>query len=453
MLTDSACMRAWLKLERPDRRMTLQPDAVISVLEDLGIPITDQLIDRVQSALASIDERSDVVTLIDLAEGRPPTPGRDGRVNWKVPSPRGRTTRTDRSGPPERGVIVQTGEVIATVDEPTAGEAGVDVFGKAVPASVGRPVSLQPGQGVAYGNDHSELVAETSGRMRLDGQTLSVKPVCEIDGSVGIVTGDVDFPGSVVIHGSVQPGFRVYAGGSVEVFGNVESATIDCDGDLLVHGGINGKGKGSIRCGGSLRARFLNGVKLQVARDVEVHSSIIRCDVVVGGEVRIEREGITASRVICRGDVHSPVIRSRKLNDTVIEVGVDEEMALRRREVRHEIVDVRRQRNSTRYRLGVLVREPERINEFEPKRREALAARLERYRELVVRYDKLLLQLEGLVAEGRYLLQTRIYVDRRISRGTLVRIARAQMYFRSDRVGPLELSANPQGTEVQITRP
>ena len=142
VLTDPACMRAWLKMERPDRQTILQPDALINVLEDLGIPITDQLVDRLRSALASIDERSDVVTLIDLAEGRPPTPGRDGRVNWKVSPPRGRTPHVDWSEPPEHSVIVETGEVIATIDEPTAGEAGVDVFGKAVPASAGRPVSL-----------------------------------------------------------------------------------------------------------------------------------------------------------------------------------------------------------------------------------------------------------------------------------------------------------------------
>ena len=62
-----------------------------------------------------------------------------------------------------------------------------------------------------------------------------------ITGDIDFETGNVESMNAIKILGSVQPGFRVTAGGDIKITGSVMSASAISEGNLVVLGGTTGK--------------------------------------------------------------------------------------------------------------------------------------------------------------------------------------------------------------------
>ena len=70
---------------------------------------------------------------------------------------------------------------------------------------------------------------------------LAVYPTREIHGDVDYSTGDIRYPGTVYVLGSIKSGFNVTAEGSVVIEGHVENkVSIRAGGNLAVRQGIAG---------------------------------------------------------------------------------------------------------------------------------------------------------------------------------------------------------------------
>jgi hypothetical protein len=101
-----------------------------------------------------------------------------------------------------------------------------------------RPGRTCPPEGTLY--------AEIDGQFTREGGSGSVLPVFEVPGDLDMKTGDVDFFGTVMIHGHVQDGFTVKAGGNVFVMGTVGEARIHAGGQVIVGAGSR-EGEGGAR--------------------------------------------------------------------------------------------------------------------------------------------------------------------------------------------------------------
>ncbi|PKL02014.1 MAG: DUF342 domain-containing protein, partial [Synergistetes bacterium HGW-Synergistetes-2] len=140
--------------------------------------------------------------------------------------------------------IVHTGDIIARVRPPQEGVEGADVYGQPLPPRRAAPFRVKFGEGVIVSEEDGTtevLTARDVGQPVFRGSELDVLPVLEVPGDVDILSGDIDFIGTVVVRGSVTEGFSVKAGRDVSVSGSAFNASIEAAGSCIVEGGIVGE--------------------------------------------------------------------------------------------------------------------------------------------------------------------------------------------------------------------
>ncbi len=172
-------------------------------------------------------------------------------------------------------INVEPDQEIGRILPPTAGTPGKTVRGKPLPAEPGTPLVLKLGQNVRCGGDAGDILfAEIHGRVRQDGDTVHVVEEYVVDGDVDFSIGNIRFNGFVEVRGDVLDGFQVSASKGLKITGNVGACRLVSHGNIEFCG-MDGQGKGSILCGGSLNAHF-------------IHDSVIECwgDMLVDVELR-----------------------------------------------------------------------------------------------------------------------------------------------------------------------
>lgn len=174
--------------------------------------------------------------------------------------------------------LVDEGQVIATYNEPVDGANGMTVKGKLLIAKRGRPLPPLVGKGFERSEDGKTYTAITTGKIEMKNNRIMISDVHEVNGDVGLTTGNIDFRGDVIIHGNVPTGAVIRATGSITIDGTVEGALIDAHKDVIIRGGMLGKGRGTIITKGSLIAKFLEYTKVKANGSITT-DSLINCDI------------------------------------------------------------------------------------------------------------------------------------------------------------------------------
>lgn len=174
--------------------------------------------------------------------------------------------------------IVEEGQVIATYYDPVDGANGMSVKGKLLIAKRGRPLPPLMGRGFERSEDGKTYTATMTGKIEMKNNRIMISDVHEVHGDVGLATGNIDFRGDVIIHGNVPTGAVIRSTGSVTIDGTVEGALIDANKDVIIRGGMLGKGRGAIITKGNVIAKFLEYTKVKANGSVTT-DSLINCDV------------------------------------------------------------------------------------------------------------------------------------------------------------------------------
>ncbi len=169
--------------------------------------------------------------------------------------------------------LVKKGEALAKRVPENPGTPGKNILGEILPAGVKDIRQFKPGESII--EKEGTLYAASLGRFEIREKVMSVNETLEIAGNVDYSTGHIAFPGDVIIHGSVSDGFRVAAGKSIFVKQTMDVSQVLSHGDLVVEGGIKGRGEALIRVSGRISAKFIENAS------VEAH-----------GGIRIEKSGI-----------------------------------------------------------------------------------------------------------------------------------------------------------------
>ncbi|MGC8778459.1 MAG: DUF342 domain-containing protein, partial [Candidatus Caldatribacteriaceae bacterium] len=153
-----------------------------------------------------------------LAEGIRPQKGKDGEVLLLFEEEVRRELKEDEEGRINffdflRVPQVAPGEKIAELLPPEAGTPGKDIFGREVPAPFGKPAKIVVGKNVELAPDGSSAIAKVAGRPVVVGKAISVLPLFEVEGDVGVGTGNLSFVGSILVRGNVESDFMVEAEG------------------------------------------------------------------------------------------------------------------------------------------------------------------------------------------------------------------------------------------------
>ena len=126
------------------------------------------------------------------------------------------------------------------------------------------------------------LVAQVS-RTALFAEPVTPEPRAErleFVGDVNLGGGPIRHDGDVRVHGCIRKGTRLYAAGGIHVLGDVETAFLDAEGDVIIAGGLLGTARSR---GGSVACKFAQGARLDAPRgDVTVRESAMHTHIRAG---------------------------------------------------------------------------------------------------------------------------------------------------------------------------
>jgi len=267
---------------------------------------------------------------IVAAEGTRAHDGADARIAYQFKRDRETVTLKEKDGRVDFKEVSQienvvAGQLLARKIPAEPGEAGMTISGTVIPAKPGRDAEIQIGKNVKLSEDGLTATSEINGQVLVLAGRISVEPIYTISGDVNLRTGNVLFLGTVVVRGSVEDDFSVKAAGNIEVFGSVGKCTLDAEGDIIVHQGIAAKSEGSVRCGGSVYAKFIQHARVQAGANVLVTDGIIHSLVDANRTILCQgrRAQIVGGRLRASEEINSKILGSVAGTETVLEVGYD----------------------------------------------------------------------------------------------------------------------------------
>ena len=270
-----------------------------------------------------------------IAQNIAPKNGTDGRIEFFFDVERKlwpRVAQDDQVDYKKVSVVnnVSKGEKLCRRHPPSEGEPGETVTGKLIAPKPGRDEPLPQGPNTKPSpDDPNLLISCLEGHVFLNRSNLvEVQPGLEIKGDVDYSTGNIQFKGSVRVHGDIKSGFEVKAGGDLDIDGCVEDAMIRADGDVLIKKGFIGRGKGSIQAGGNVTVGYVKSQKINCSGNLNISGEFLYSKAVVDKDILLHREkGIIIGGVIeAGGSIEASKIGNSQFVTTKVVAGSKEKL-------------------------------------------------------------------------------------------------------------------------------
>jgi uncharacterized protein (DUF342 family) len=271
------------------------------------------------------------------AKGDAPENGRDAVIDYKIDlnvlKPRAIGDKVDMK---ELGSVINViqGQEIAEKHPPVQGRDGMSLMGKRIPAYNGKDKNLPSGRGLVISEDKRHLYAEVDGNVLIKGGKLSVNQVFEVKGDVDYSVGNIDFIGSVMIHGAVREGFEVNSGGDMLVDGVVEGAALKSEGNMTIKIGVRGTGKATLTARGDVSAGYIDQAKVRSGGNISVAEAILHSDIGARGEITAigsKKGQIVGGTIRAGSEVLCEILGSEMGTRTEVVVGELPELAEERK--------------------------------------------------------------------------------------------------------------------------
>lgn len=244
-----------------------------------------------------------------IADGRPAVHGQDASLDLKFSPTNAGLPVEDEHGCVDYHELsltqnVKQDDLLCVIVPPVRGMDGYDVTGMILPAKQGNVIQNILGQNVHYDEDGVSVYADCDGEVSFYDGKIHVSPVLEIRGNVDYSTGNIDFLGTVVIHGNVTQGFSVKAAEDIKVKGFVEGASLNAGHDIILAQGVNGGMKGEIEAGDTISALFAENVTLRARGDIRI-GLLMNCNAQAVNSI-VVRNGhgsIVGGEYVCMGNI------------------------------------------------------------------------------------------------------------------------------------------------------
>lgn len=297
---------------------------------------------------------------IIVAMGTKPVQGTKASIEYKFQTDRKAKPRLNDDGTVDFHHLdnishVKKGDVLAILTKEDPGKSGMDIYGTEVrPAKVERLV-LKHGNNIELTEDGLQLISQVDGHVTLEGDRVFVSNNFDVAADVDNSTGDIDYNGSVTVKGNVRTGFSINAKGNVEIFGVVEGANIYAEGDIILHRGIQGMGKGRLECKGNLISKFIESAEVCVDGYIET-DTILHSNISAKGDiyVRGKNGNIIGGKVRSTSLIEATRIGSTMGTMTEVEVGTDPSVSARLHEIKGLINDKSEERKKLEQLVSLL---------------------------------------------------------------------------------------------------
>jgi uncharacterized protein (DUF342 family) len=138
---------------------------------------------------------------------------------------------------------VEHGALLMSQRAATPGKEGFNVLGDVLSAKPGESFPLTAGEGTEISKTNPLDLVSTMAGVPVEVQNgMRVDDIFTIN-NVNVKSGHIDFEGSVIVTGNVDPGMKVNAKGDITVFGTVESGELKAAGDITIKQGCIGHQK------------------------------------------------------------------------------------------------------------------------------------------------------------------------------------------------------------------
>lgn len=259
-----------------------------------------------------------------IAQGTPCEPGKNGEIDFKLNlETRPTATETWDFRDVMRIPSVKKGEKLATIILPTDGIDGMDIRGRKVKALPGKQAPEKPGKNVVYRESDLSFYAASDGQVNITRRHINIHSVYEVKEALSMETGNLDFVGSIIIHGDVPSGFKVKAGGDVKVFGIVEAAEVVAEGSVYISEGFAGLNKGKVTASESIHVGYINQGRAYAGENIFVENSIIHSECTAKKQVICKHGNIIGGTTSAGEYIEAKDIGNRLSTKTEISIGYD----------------------------------------------------------------------------------------------------------------------------------
>lgn len=291
-------MRAYLSL-RPAEGIGKQPDIEL-IKKKLAENGVKQGINQDASVKAvEAAKKGEAVTNLLIAKGKQPQHAGENKLELFVQLPSQKNVTIKKDGRADyknrhNMISVKAGELIAKILAPeTEPEDGWDVTGKTISAKKTKGFDLQIGKNIKQeiqDDGSTNLIAEKDGKLLYDKKSMEIQDTHVVEGNVDLKSGNIKFKGTVQVKGSVETGFYVVSGDSIQIKEGVEAALLSCEKDIEIGQGVKGGGKAVLRTKKNIKAAFVERATVLTVGDISIKNFCLQSNVKCNGKLFLESE-------------------------------------------------------------------------------------------------------------------------------------------------------------------
>lgn len=231
---------------------------------------------------------------------------------------------------------VKKGQKLATITPPTNGKPGENIFGDTVSQKKGTPVSKKPGKNVVYSKSERTFYADADGEISLTEHYIHIHSLYEIHETISMKVGNVDFVGSITIHGDVPSGYTIKAGGDIKIFGMVEAATIISGGSITISEGLSGMKKGNLHAKENIYVGYINQGIAHAGNNLYVENSILHSECFAKKQVFCQKGNIIGGATSAGRAIEAKDIGNRMNTKTELYFGIEKDKLQQEKKLRSE---------------------------------------------------------------------------------------------------------------------
>lgn len=245
----------------------------LNALSEKGIKgtIDTVLIEKTIAEVRATKKSQEIIVLRGFKSVRPGA----SRIIWKT-----------NVNPETNTVNIYAGTEILSVEKVPAGADGQDVFGVQLKAiAAGIEVIPEHDETIIdeERNSMHTYLALKSGELRLSGNKLSISDTKEIAGDIDEKTGDIVFPGNLVLTGQIQSGRALKISGNLTITGDAGASLLSANESVTMNGGMRGGGKGTVWAKKTIQITFAENAHLLAGQDISVDNYCFQCTVKTNG--------------------------------------------------------------------------------------------------------------------------------------------------------------------------
>lgn len=256
-------------------------NALEGILKGNGIVygIDYKALEYIAREYREITDKTKSDSSILVATGLAPKDGTNGFYEWKVHATKSRNPKLKEDGSIDFEKMkwfqfVKKGDTLAIYHFAEMAVDGIDIFGKKIPAKIGKEKEMLKGRGFELKSDLRTYVASSDGHVIFRENELLVEDMLILP-QYDYTQGTLHYEGDVYIGGTIEGPVTIEVDGDLVVEGFVKNAQIRCGGNLILKRGINNAtGLMALHVGGCVISHFFEYVTVYAGGNIHFGASL-----------------------------------------------------------------------------------------------------------------------------------------------------------------------------------